>query len=426
MTTYQPSYRAAPAPPAALPRLLATAGDPSLAAHYRRWGPAPGGGPDVLAEIDRSGLVGRGGAGFPTARKMAAVAARRGAVVVVNATEGEPASRKDKVLLTQAPHLVLDGAVIAAQTVGATEAIICIDRQATLALQVARHALSERISAGVDLTPLRIEASAPGYVSGEESALVNWLNGGPPRPTYVPPRPFERGVAGRPTLVNNAETLAHVALIARHGSAWFRSLGTPQSSGTALVTVAGDVAHPGVFEIALGTPMRDIVTPAGLLGPARAALLGGYAGTWVSGARLAKLTFDQASLRQAGAFMGCGSVIVAGERSCGLAGAAAVARWMAGESAGQCGPCVHGLPAVAEALEKVLAGDSKGRWLRQLERLLGMVDGRGACKHPDGVVRMVRSALTVFRDDMGAHRSGACRLPATAMGLPGGRHAATR
>jgi NADH:ubiquinone oxidoreductase subunit F (NADH-binding) len=330
------------------------------------------------------------------------------------------------VLLTQAPHLVMDGAGIAAGTVGATEVVICIDSQATGALQAARHAASERIAAGVDPVRIRIEATAPGYVSGEESALVNWLNGGLPKPIYVPPRPFERGVGGRPTLVNNAETLAHVALIARHGSGWFRSLGTPQSAGTALVTVAGDVAHPGVFEIALGTPMRDIVAPAGPIGTARAALVGGYAGTWVSGARLAKLSFDQTSLRQAGAFMGCGSVIVVGERSCGLAGAAAVARWMAGQSAGQCGPCVHGLPALSDTLDKVLAGDSKGRWLRQLERLLGMVDGRGACKHPDGVARMVRSALTVFRDDITAHRSGACRLPASGMCLPGGRHPTTR
>jgi NADH:ubiquinone oxidoreductase subunit F (NADH-binding) len=378
----------------------------------------PRGGPDVLGEIERSGLLGRGGAGFATARKMAAVAGGRGAVVVVNATEGEPGSHKDKVLLAHAPHLVIDGACIAADTVGGGEVIICIDGQADVALRAVRHALAERVTRAADPLPVRIEATPPGYVTGEESALVNWLNGGPPKPTYVPPRPFERGVGGRPTLVNNAETVAHVALIARYGSGWFRSVGAPASPGTALVTMAGDVAHPGVFEIALGMPVRDVIAPARPLGDPRAVLIGGYAGTWLSAAQLANASFDQASLRRVGASMGCGSILVVSEKSCGLEGAAVVARWMAGESAGQCGPCVHGLPAAADALEKVLAGDPKGRWLRQLERVLGMVDGRGACKHPDGVARMVRSAVAVFRDDISRHRAGACRLPATNMSLP--------
>lgn len=418
MTTYQYSPPMTPIPPATVPRLLATAGDPSLAAHFRRWGAMPGGGPGLIPEVDASGLVGRGGAGFPTARKMAAVARRRGAVVLVNATEGEPASRKDKVLLSHTPHLVLDGASIAAETVGAAEVIVCVDRRATFPLQAVRRALSERMSTAADLVLIRIEAAPSGYVSGEESALVNWVNGGPPKPTFVPPRPFERGVGGRPTLVSNAETLANVALIARYGAAWFRSIGAPESPGTALVTIAGDVAHPGVFEIALGTPLCDVIAPAGPVGSVRAALVGGYAGTWISGSQLVNASFDLVSLGRVGASMGCGSIVVAGEHSCGLRGAAMVARWMAGESAGQCGPCLHGLPAVADAFENAISRDSRGRWLGHLERLLGMVDGRGACKHPDGVVRMVRSALSIFSDEIRRHRAGTCRLPATNMSLP--------
>jgi NADH:ubiquinone oxidoreductase subunit F (NADH-binding) len=402
----------------AVPRLLATVGRPDLRSHVGYWGRRPAGHRSLIAEIDRSRLGGRGGAGFPTATKWAAVGQGRSPVVVANGTEGEPASNKDKTLMLHAPHLVLDGAALAAEVLGALEAIICVERRAASTWQAISVALDERAHYSADRIPMRLEAAPPGYVSGEETALVQWLNGGQAKPTFGR-RPFERGVGGRPTLVNNVETLADVALIARFGSEWFRALGTDDSPGTALVTVTGDVAHPAVHEVALGTALGDLLALAGPTSPPHAVLIGGYAGSWVTGRSLEGLRLDARTLRAAGAALGCGSVSVVGERSCGLKAAAAIAGWLADQSAGQCGPCRHGLPVVADAVERLVPAGAPKKWGSQIERWLWMVEGRGACKHPDGVARMVRSSLQVFADEVHRHRlHGDCGRPAPPLPLP--------
>ena len=411
-----------PTPDAAmLPRLLSTAADPSFEAHLHLWGPAPAGAMSIR-EVERSELRGRGGASFPTARKLAAVAAVAAsgrAVVVANGTEGEPASAKDKTLLTRAPHLVLDGIGLAAQTVGAGEAYLCVDREAPQVVEAVRRAISERAASGMDPVPVRIEETPSRYLTGEESALAQWLNGGPAKPTFVPPRPFEKGVRGRPTLVNNVETLANLALVARFGAEWFRGLGTADDPGSLILTVTGDVAQPGVYEVPFGTSIEHILRSTRAAAGAHSALIGGYAGTWVSLPAAAGLSLDRQSLRSAGAVIGCASLVVLGGRSCGLAATARIAGWMAGQGAGQCGPCINGLPAIAGALDALVAGDRKGHWERQLRRWLELVEGRGACHHPDGVVRMVRSALRVFSKEVGRHRHhGDCRAPAAALLLP--------
>ena len=289
--------------PRRLPRLLPIEADPSLDAHFERWGQMPAGSPALIGEVERAGLRGRGGAGFPTATKLRSVAAGTRTVAVANATEGEPASWKDRSLLIGTPHLVLDGLSLAAETVRASEAIICVDRADSAACASVTTALTERRQAGADVIPLRLERTPSQYVAGEESALVQWLNGGEAKPTFVPPRPYQRGVRGRPTLINNAETLAHLALIARFGAAWYRSLGTAADPGTALLTVTGDVTRPGVYERAFGTPVADIVERAGWHGDAapQAILIGGYSGTWVPGPAVAGLTLETASLAQVGA-----------------------------------------------------------------------------------------------------------------------------
>jgi NADH:ubiquinone oxidoreductase subunit F (NADH-binding) len=397
-----------------LPRLLSPHLDRGLDAHLRRWGPAPIGGVNLIFELEKAGLKGRGGAGFPTAVKMRAVAARRRTVVVANGTEGEPASRKDKALLTVSPHLVLDGMNIAAETVGAEEAILCVDRHATGAIRAAVSALDERRRVGLGRIPVRIETAPSAYVAGEESALTHWLNGGEAKPVFVPPRPFEKGVRGRPTLVNNVETLAHLALVARFGASWFRAIGTEADPGSTLVTLSGDVSRPGVYEAALGSPLIDAVKAARPAHVPQALLLGGYAGAWISAAGAQNLTIDSGSLRQAGATLGCGVIAVLGSESCGLVETASIVDWMAGQSAGQCGPCVRGLPAIAGALDDMVAGDRRGRAEALLRRWLDMVAGRGACGHPDGVVRMVRSALDAFAGEIDRHRRrGPCRARAT-------------
>jgi NADH:ubiquinone oxidoreductase subunit F (NADH-binding) len=406
--------------PLALPRLLSDTGGPGLDAHFQRWGQMPGGGPLLIAEVDRAGLRGRGGAGFPTAAKLRAVAAGRHNIVVANGTEGEPASGKDKILLQTAPHLVLDGASIAAETVGAGEVVICVDRTAAAAIRAVQGAITERVPAGADRVTFRLETTPSGYLTGEESALVHWLNGGDARPTFVPPRPFERGVRGRPTLVNNVETLGHLALIARFGADWFRRLGSPDDPGTTLVTFTGDVVGPGVCELPVGIPLPEALRVAGVGGEPQALLIGGYAGTWIPGSAAAGARLDRTSLRALGASPGCGAISVLGPGSCGLTTAALVARWLADQSAGQCGPCANGLPAIAQAMEALVAGDRRRRWEEQLRRWLGQVEGRGACHHPDGAARLVRSALTVFSKEIGRHRQySPCGAPAAPVPLPG-------
>lgn len=394
-----------------LPRLLAglrADGPLGLDEHLARLGPIPR--VDVLAAVEASGLRGRGGGAFPTAAKLRAVASRRGRpVVVANATEGEPVCVKDKVLLRHLPHLVLDGAVLAATGLRAREAIVVVGADAVAEQQsVARAIEARRRYRGDGEVSLHLAVAPSRFVSGEETALVNFLNGRAAKPTFKPPLPFERGVGGAPTLVQNVETLAHIALIARFGSEWFRELGTRDEPGSALLTVSGAIRRPGVYEVALGSPLVELLAMAGGVTDApQAFLLGGYFGTWVAAERAQRLELSAASLKAAGASLGAGAVVVQSAAACGVVETARIASWLAGESAGQCGPCVHGLAAIAGALERLAACERKDR-RPQLERWLGLVERRGACRHPDGSARFVASALEVFAPEVRHHLDGRC------------------
>ncbi|HVW18400.1 MAG TPA: hypothetical protein VHB30_09135, partial [Solirubrobacteraceae bacterium] len=233
-----------------LPRLLAGVHPDrplSHAEHLAAHGPPGSRGRVLAAEVERAGLRGRGGAAFPTAIKLRSVAGRRGSrVVVVNAAEGEPMSAKDRVLLTLAPHLVLDGALAAADAIGARRIVVAVPRDANASASAVNGAVAER-SLG---RRVQVRAVPVVYLAGEETALIRHLDGGPLRPTVVPPLPSERGLGRRPTLVQNAETLAHLALIARHGADWYRRVGSDADPGSTLVTIGGAVARPGVGAIA--------------------------------------------------------------------------------------------------------------------------------------------------------------------------------
>ncbi|MFN2537933.1 MAG: NADH-ubiquinone oxidoreductase-F iron-sulfur binding region domain-containing protein [Mycobacteriales bacterium] len=371
-------------------RLLTDSG-PTHAEHETAHGPLtlprPG---QLLDAIEAAGLLGRGGAGFPTARKMRTVAAGKHPVVLGNACEGEPASRKDAVLLTRHPHLVLDGLDVAAAAVGARDRHLAV-HAGSPALPVLRAALRER------RTPVRLHEVPPTYTASEESALVSFINTGTTKPLFTPPRPFEQGIGRRPTLVNNAETLAHLALIARHGPAWFREVGDAEEPGTLLLTVDGTVV-----EVPTGSLLHDVVALPG----AQAVLVGGYFGTWLSAAQARDLTLTHRDLRAAGGALGAGIVLTLPAGSCGLVETARVAAYLANESAGQCGPCLNGLPAIARAVRALAVGPWDDTTMTALDRWLGVVPGRGACRHPDGAVRFVLSALSVFADDVAAHRAG--------------------
>lgn len=399
-----------------LPREPATL----LRDHLERIGPVPQvDGSRLIPVVERAGLRGKGGAGFPTAVKLAAVASRGRGVVVANGTEGEPASAKDKTLLAWAPHLVLDGAVIAAEAVGARQVVVCVERSAGAAQAALERAVGERDRARLDRIPIRLAYTPGRYLAGEESALVHWINGGEAKPTFTPPRPFERGVGGRPTLVQNVETLAHLALIARFGDAWFRSVGSDDDPGTTLVTLTG-VARPGVYEVAGATPLASLFSAAGTApDQIQAVLAGGYFGVWLPTTVALDSRVGAAALRDAGGALGCGAVIALPRQGCGLTETARLAHWLAGQNAGQCGPCVHGLPAIAAAMDRLVSGDADGQGERHLRRWMGMVDGRGACRMPDGAVRLVDSALRVFAEEIVRHRrTGPCRAAALNLPLP--------
>jgi NADH:ubiquinone oxidoreductase subunit F (NADH-binding) len=396
-----------------LPRLLAgldsSGSAMTLAEHMRVHGELPHRNSHELIEaIERSGLRGRGGADFPTAQKLRTLAsARRVSALVVNGSETEPASAKDRLLLTRLPHLVLDGAVLAAHAVDAPRVIVQVGQGAAGSLASLEAALAARPD---DPVPVSLVAAPEGYVAGEESAVMHYLNGGQPLPTFVPPRPFQKGYRRLPTLIQNPETLAQVALVARFGERWYRELGTSADPGSALVTISGAVATPGVYELAFGTPMSALLEAAGgQTEPLRALLVGGYFGTWVEASRGLDLRLAREDLRSVGCSLGAGVLIALGDTACGLHESARVIDYLARQSAGQCGPCTYGLRAIADSVNALASGAAHPREAERITRWCHEVRGRGACHHPDGATRFILSALDVFRAEVADHREYHCR-----------------
>jgi NADH:ubiquinone oxidoreductase subunit F (NADH-binding) len=351
--------------------------------------PLPAGGHGLIAAIEKAGLRGRGGAGFPTATKWRAVAERsRGnAAILVNGAEGEPHSKKDRLLMTARPHLVLDGAFLAARVLRARRIVLYIGEGHEQARTTMLHALAQRKERDRELVTV---AAAPArYVAGAEAAAIHFVNEGVATPTTTPPYPFERGVGGAPTLVQNVETLAHVAQIARG-----------EFANSALITLSGDVARQGVVEIALGTTIGDAVTWAGgVKEKPRAVLVGGYFGTWVEPDAAWRLPLDHRTR------LGCGVVGFMAESRCPVCDVAAIMRYLAAESSAQCGPCFFGLRALADACTRIAQTGSNTTDLARLQRWATEVRGRGACKHPDGAATFLASALRVFAGEFAHHRT---------------------
>jgi NADH:ubiquinone oxidoreductase subunit F (NADH-binding) len=300
------------------------------------------------------------------------------------------------------PHLVLDGAVLAAEAVGAQEVVLALHGGPPSI----DAAVQERQAAGLDAVDIKVVRVPRDYVASEESALVQFLSGGPALPTFTPPRPFEKGVDGRPTLVQNAETLAHVALIARYGVRWFRSVGTPTAPGSLLLTIGGAVQRPGVYELAFGVPLGAAFEAAGgFTEPVQAVLVGGYFGSWLATEKALGVPLTAPDLLAAGAALGAGVLLALPASACGLGESQRVAAWLAQQSAGQCGPCTFGLPAIADDFAALSHAQNLG--LRdRLERRLRLVEGRGACHHPDGTARFIASALRTFSADLARHQRG--------------------
>ncbi|TDO51421.1 NADH:ubiquinone oxidoreductase subunit F (NADH-binding) [Kribbella sp. VKM Ac-2527] len=349
------------------------------------------------------GLRGRGGAAFPVSLKLADLPANGTEAVVVNGSESEPVSRKDRLLLTLAPHLVLDGAVGIAHGVGASTVIVAVHDAAAAAS--VRAAISER----PDIIDIQVSDTPGRFVAGEARAVLSVLEGGPAVPPGRRVLPTRKGYRRRPTFLSNVETFAQLALLARLGSRQFGTTGLSSEPGTQLLTVDGAVQRPGVIETPTGIPLDTVLQFTGAdAGPV---LLGGYHGRWLPQTEGVNLSRPDAS---------AGIVLALGSDTCPLGEVHQVAKWLASQSAGQCGPCVFGLAGLVDDFGRILRGDPTG-W-EDAHRHLGLVPGRGACAHPDGSARFLASALEVFGDDLRQHlETGGCgRVVRGVLPVPGG------
>ncbi len=375
-----------------------------LAAHGEIFGPLPRlSVAKLIAMADEVDLRGQGGAAFPFARKLEAVVARAkktglGTVVVVNATEGEPGSFKDKMLMIRSPYLILSGAVLVAEALEAEEVIIGVTGN-----ELANRSIEAAIAAEPGLRAMvRVVQLPDRFISGEGGALVRGINGKKPVPPGRKTLTSDKGVDDMPTMLSNASTFAQVAVLALLGPARFASVGLPEEPGTVLLSVSGSAKHPAVVECPTGVPLGAVLdicqAPAG-----DGVLVGGYHGKWLDAETAYQVPVGREGLASAGGQFGSGIVLPLGDGTCPLGEVSRIASYLAGESAGQCGPCKLGLPSIARALASIVDGSGGIEALEAARRAAVTVNGRGACSHPDGTTRFVLSALEVFTEDLAAH-----------------------
>ncbi|WP_425861110.1 NADH-ubiquinone oxidoreductase-F iron-sulfur binding region domain-containing protein [Arthrobacter sp. TWP1-1] len=387
-------------------RLFAAGANASLIDHEQAYGPLElhGINASFIDVVARAGLTGRGGAAFASWRKLAATQSNTSArrftrtVVIANGAEGGPLSFKDKTLLANAPHLVIDGVLVAGRAVNDAQLYMYVNAGSMPAVKAA-------ISQRHDASKIKVILSPDTFLSGEASAVVNAVASNTALPLDKRLRLSQAGLKGQPTLVLNVETLAHTALIARFGAAWFRDMGTEHDPGTRLISVSGHGSEQ-VLEVAGSASVGDILATAAVDPSAvQAILIGGYHGRWV---RPLNYRLAPQGPRNEVVRPGAGVIHLLGMGQCGLTSTAAIARYLAGESAKQCGPCMFGLPAMAKTLTALASGDRDPRLPAELARLAMLVSGRGACNHPDGFVQLIDSALETFSEDVDAHLSGRC------------------
>ncbi|WP_333894485.1 NADH-ubiquinone oxidoreductase-F iron-sulfur binding region domain-containing protein [Mycolicibacterium gadium] len=363
----------------------------------------------LLEQIDLSGLLGRGGAAFPLGTKLRTVrdAGRRGVqtVIVANGEEGEPASVKDRWLLRNRPHVVLDGLRLAAAIVNARRAYVYVsDQQSALAVNSALSELDSQVFGATDVTVVTVE---PGYVAGEETAAVRRINGGPAKPTDKPPRPFEEGVSGLPTTVSNVETLANLPHIHEHGAQSFRAVGTPMSPGTFLATITGAGRPAALYEIPYGTAFSKLLTLHEVpKDSVRGVLMGGYFAGLVN-TDILDATLDHETIRRLGSGLGCGAISILTD-DCPVAVAASVMSYFDRENAGQCGSCFNGTAAMAAVVSALRDGAATQEDVTRLERWSVVLRGRGACGTLDGATNVAASLLRHYPQLITSHLANEC------------------
>lgn len=368
----------------------------------------------IIALLQQADLRGMGGAGFPTWRKWAAVAeqpAELDKYVLCNGNEDEPGTFKDRVLLERSPHQVIEGALIAALAVGANQLRLYVNPHQTASLASLRQAAqqwrqhplwNELCNVLGRPLELRVVESSGLYIGGEETAVIASIEGGFPFPRSKPPYPAEQGVDGRPTLVNNVETLANVPHILRNGADWYASLGRGNAHGSKLYSLSGDVLRPGLYELPMGVSLRELVFDHGggmlLARPFKAVFTGGPSNTLLTATDLdAALDFD--SLRERHSSLGTGAMIVISAGTSIVRKVAEYVDFFAAGSCGQCPPCKTGTYQLSRLLRRIDTGSGVANDLRALESLCELLPGSGRCALIDGAVTVVRSSLEQFGDE---------------------------
>ena len=380
---------------------------------------------EIVEEVKKSGLRGRGGAGFPTGLKWSFVPKTdEPKYLVCNADEGEPGTFKDRVIIEKDPHLLLEGIAISAYAIGAHEAFIYIRGEYEYGAQVLERAIEEAEAAGIlgenalgsgYAIKITVHRGAGAYVCGEETALLNSLEGRRGHPRIRPPFPASKGLYQHPTVINNVETLATVPFIVEKGGDWYASLGTEKSKGTKLFSISGHVKRPGVYELELGTPFEELIYDiAGGIRDGRklkAVIPGGSSTPMLRAEEIEGVLLDYESLQAAGSMLGSGAVIVMDDTTCIVKAVYRMAKFYAHESCGQCTPCREGTRWMVQILSRIVAG--RGR-MEDLDVLLDMKEimgGNCLCPLGDAALGPLISGITKFREEFEEHiKTGRCPL----------------
>ena len=380
---------------------------------------------EVIGVVDRSGLAGRGGACFPTGRKWRAVADADGTpkTIVCNADEGEPGCFKDRVLMDHDPHALIEGMALAAYATGAVRGFIYLRYEYPETLDILEGAIAEAAAAGLlgdgilgsgfsfDLV---VRRGAGAYICGEETSLLNSLEGKHPFPRNRPPFPVTHGYEDLPTVVNNVETLASVPPILVHGAGWYRGLGLGDHAGTKVISLSGDIARPGNYEVPIGLPLRKLLDDwAGGAPPGRsvqAVTMAGLSGGFLAGQDL-DVTLDEPSIRSRGSFLGAGGIMVFDDSRDIIRVTRESMEFFAEESCGKCFPCRIGTQRLVERL------DGRGprnveAWLEEVDDLNAVMKKTSACGLGQAAPLLTESLIRYFPDRIREHVAGPSKPPA--------------
>jgi NADH-quinone oxidoreductase subunit F len=372
---------------------------------------------EIIEQVKVSGLRGRGGAGFPTGLKWSFINPKVPGqkYVVCNSDEGEPGTFKDRDILRYNPHQLIEGMILAGYAVGATVGYNYIRgefwepyERFEAALEEARAAgfLGENILGSRFDFQLHSHLGAGAYICGEETALLESLEGKKGQPRYKPPFPAQFGLFGRPTVINNTETYASIPVILEQGGSWFKTLGVENSGGTKLFAVSGNVSNPGVFEVSMGTPFSKLLEMAGGMKDGRklkAVIPGGSSAPVIPGEVMMDLTMDFDSIAGAGSMLGSGAVIVMDDTNCMVKILERMSYFYYEESCGQCTPCREGTGWLYRVVHRIETGQGQPEDLDLLDGVAGRIAGRTICALGDAAAMPVQGMLRHFREEFQYH-----------------------